>query len=69
VLIYYAIAHASAFSQPAGERWLHRWVQVAGILGCLVLAFTLPGVLATVAWLIFGLALRKFRHYAKPAAR
>jgi len=69
VLIYYAIAHASAFRQPAGERWLHRWVQVGGILGCLLLAFTLPlpGVLATLAWLLVGLALRKFRQNTKSA--
>ncbi len=42
VLVYYSIAHLSAFRQPASERWLPRAIQVAGLAGCLVLAVTLP---------------------------
>lgn len=41
VLVYYAIAHLSALRQTE-EKWLPRAVQVAGMTGCLVLAFTLP---------------------------
>jgi APA family basic amino acid/polyamine antiporter len=55
VLVYYGIAHASALRQPGGERWLPRAVQVAGLIGCLVLAFTLPWqaiVFATVVLLV-----------------
>lgn len=55
VLVYYGIAHASALRQPVEERWLPRAVQVAGLIGCLVLAFTLPWqaiVFATVVLLV-----------------
>jgi APA family basic amino acid/polyamine antiporter len=57
VLVYYAIAHLSALRQPPAERWLPRWVSVAGLLGCLLLALTLPwpALVATAA--VLGLAL------------
>jgi APA family basic amino acid/polyamine antiporter len=42
VLVYYAIANASAFTQPAADRRWPRWVNVAGAAGCLTLAATLP---------------------------
>ncbi|MBK8470463.1 MAG: amino acid permease [Actinomycetales bacterium] len=42
VLLYYAIANASAWTQaPAYRRW-PRWVQAAGVIGCLLLALALP---------------------------
>jgi APA family basic amino acid/polyamine antiporter len=60
VLLYYAIANASAFTQPASDRRWPRALQVAGVAGCLVLALSLPGgsVLAGVAVLAAGLAAR-----------
>lgn len=40
VLIYYAIANASAYGLRTS--WTHRVIPGAGLLGCLLLAFTLP---------------------------
>jgi APA family basic amino acid/polyamine antiporter len=42
VLTYYAVANASAFTQPASDRRWPRTLNVLGVLGCAVLAFTLP---------------------------
>ena len=50
VLVYYAVANASAFTQPAADRRWPRALQVVGVLGCLVLAFSLP-----VAAVLLGL--------------
>jgi APA family basic amino acid/polyamine antiporter len=55
VLIYYAIANASAYTQPRDRRRWPRWLNVVGLVGCVVLVVTLPwssvaagaGVLAT----------------------
>jgi APA family basic amino acid/polyamine antiporter len=60
VLAYYGIAHAAAFRQPSGERWLPRAVQIAGLVGCAALAVSLPlgAVLTTVAVLTAGLLIR-----------
>lgn len=63
VLVYYGLANASAWTQPREQRRWPRVVQIVGLLGCTVLAFTLPlasvlaglGVLATGAaiWAVF----------------
>lgn len=60
VLIYYAIANASAFTQPAERRRWPRWLNVLGVAGCLTLTVTLPwqAVLAGVAMFATGLAGR-----------
>ena len=60
VLVYYAIAHAAALRQPVVERWLPRWVQVVGVLGCLLLAATLrwQAVVLTSAVLVVGISAR-----------
>jgi APA family basic amino acid/polyamine antiporter len=42
VLTYYAIANASAFTQPGEDRRWPRWLQVVGLAGCVLLAFSLP---------------------------
>lgn len=42
VLLYYAIANAAAFTQDATHRRWPRWMQVAGMVGCVVLMGTLP---------------------------
>jgi basic amino acid/polyamine antiporter, APA family len=60
VLTYYAIANASAFTQePERRRW-PRALNVAGLLGCVLLVVTLPpaSVLAGVLVLAVGLAGR-----------
>ncbi len=60
VLLYYAIANTSAFTQPPDQRRWPRAVNVLGLTGCLVLAFSLPvaSVLAGAAVLTAGLAGR-----------
>jgi len=57
VLVYYAIANASAFTLGA------KIIPVAGLVGCLVLAFTLPvaSVLTGVAVVLVGAALYAVR--------
>ncbi|ASN53971.1 amino acid permease [Sinomonas sp. R1AF57] len=44
VLVYYAVANAAAFTLPRPERpWYSpRWLNAAGAVACLALAFTLP---------------------------
>jgi len=60
VLVYYAIANASAFTLGA------KLIPVAGFVGCLVLAFTLPvaSVLTGIAVLLAGAALYAVRHHS-----
>jgi len=56
VLLYYAIANASAFTLPRKQRRWPQWLSIAGIIGCLLLAFTLPlaSVLAGGAVILAG---------------
>ena len=42
VLLYYAIANASALTLRRDERRWPRWISAHGLVGCLVLAFALP---------------------------
>ncbi|MEV6979763.1 amino acid permease [Sphaerisporangium sp. NPDC051017] len=59
VLVYYAIANASALTLPAAEGRPPRVVPVAGLAGCLLLAFSLPltSTLAGGAVLAVGLVV------------
>ena len=67
VLLYYAVANASAWTLPAGRR-PHRAVPAAGLVGCLLLAATLPlaSVVSGLAVLGAGVAGRAiaWRHRA-----
>ena len=60
VLIYYAIANASAYTQPATERRWPRVLNVCGVVGCLVLVATLPwqSVVVGLGVFVIGLAGR-----------
>jgi APA family basic amino acid/polyamine antiporter len=42
VLVYYGIANASAWTLAPNERRRPRWLAVAGVAGCAVLALSLP---------------------------
>jgi APA family basic amino acid/polyamine antiporter len=66
VLVYYAIANASAFTQPTAQRRWPRVLQIIGVLGCLTLAFSLPlaSVLAGLGALAVGLLGRLLRQRA-----
>jgi APA family basic amino acid/polyamine antiporter len=67
VLIYYAVANAAAYTLPEHPAYAPRWLNIAGFLSCLLLAFTLPAasVLGMAAVLAAGAAGRflvlKFR--------
>ncbi|WP_329003128.1 APC family permease [Kribbella sp. NBC_00709] len=71
VLLYYAIANASAFTQPADQRRWPRAVNVIGLTGCLVLAVTLPWTSAAVAaaFLAAALLVRRLRTGRAGSAR
>ena len=72
VLIYYGIANASAFTQPAADRRWPRWLNLLGVAGCLVLIATLPwqSVLAGLAMFAIGLLGRRLilHHRRDPAS-
>jgi APA family basic amino acid/polyamine antiporter len=63
VLLYYAVANASAYAQRSAVRRFPRWLQVLGCIGCLLLVATLPwpSVLTGLAVVAVGLALRLLR--------
>jgi basic amino acid/polyamine antiporter, APA family len=57
VLTYYAIANASAWTQPDSQRRWPRALNVAGLVGCLVLVVTLPVTSILVGLLVFAIGL------------
>src|ERR1700739_114486 len=58
VLIYYAIANASAYTLPAsGERGRRRILNVCGLAGCLLLVATLPGQSVIFRVAVFGVGI------------
>ncbi len=61
VLIYYAVANAAAYTLEEHPRHAPRWLNIAGFLSCLLLAFTLPSasVLGMAAVLALGVAGRR----------
>jgi APA family basic amino acid/polyamine antiporter len=60
VLIYYAVANASAYTLAAHPGYAPKWLNAVGFAACLLLAFTLPpaSVLTMVAVLAAGVAGR-----------
>jgi APA family basic amino acid/polyamine antiporter len=68
VLIYYAIANASAFTLGPDEGRPHRAIPVIGVLGCVVLAFAMPlsSVLSGVVVLGIGVAAYLIRRFIAP---
>ncbi|GGJ05270.1 putative transporter [Saccharopolyspora subtropica] len=64
VLVYYAIANASAFTLPRSQRWFPQALPVVGLVGCVVLAFSLPwtAVATGVACFAAGTAFWWWRH-------
>lgn len=72
VLLYYAIANAAAATQKRPHRRLPRAFQLAGVLGCVVLAVTLPpgsvvgGVLVLGGGLVTWAVRRRSGSSARP---
>ena len=64
VLTYYAIANASAWTLSPDQRRSPRALPAAGVVGCALLAFTLPvtSVIGGVAVLVIGAAMWFVRH-------
>jgi basic amino acid/polyamine antiporter, APA family len=64
VLLYYAVANASAYTQPSERRHWPRVLNVAGLAGCLVLVVTLPwsAIVAGAAVIALGVAGRALAH-------
>ena len=60
VLLYYFVANLAAFTQERPDRRFPRWLQVLGMIGCLVLVATLPplGIAIGVAVLAVGFVAR-----------
>jgi APA family basic amino acid/polyamine antiporter len=60
VLVYYAVANASAYTLKVHPGYAPKWLNAVGFLGCLLLAFTLPAasVLAMTAVLAAGVVGR-----------
>ena len=56
VLTYYGLANASAFTLRSDERRWPRWIAAAGVVGCALLALSLPvtSVLVGAAVLVVG---------------
>ena len=73
VLVYYAVANASAFTLTREQRGFPRWLTVLGLAGCLLLATTLPtgSVLIGLGVLALGLLGRALARFwrAGPAGR
>jgi APA family basic amino acid/polyamine antiporter len=67
VLVYYAITNASAYTQPRAQRRWPRALNVCGVVGCLLLAATLPwqSVVAGLAMFVIGLAGRAIACHAR----
>jgi len=63
VLIYYAVANASAFTLRPDEGRPPRAIPLIGLVGCVVLAFAMPlsSVLSGVIVLGIGVATYAFR--------
>ncbi|HZA83543.1 MAG TPA: APC family permease [Actinomycetes bacterium] len=57
VLVYYAIANASAFTQPANQRRWPRALNLLGVAGCLTLVATLPIVSVIAGFAMFAAGL------------
>jgi basic amino acid/polyamine antiporter, APA family len=73
VLLYYAVANASAYTQPASRRRWPRGLNIVGLAGCLVLVAALPwsAIVAGVGVVAAGIAARvvAHRHVYSPPAR
>lgn len=57
VLVYYAIANASAFTQPAADRRWPRSLNLVGGVACVVLVATLPMVSVLTGLAVFAVGL------------
>lgn len=57
VLIYYAVANASAFTQPREQRRWPRLTFILGLIGCLILVATLPWLSIALGVMMFAIGV------------
>src|SRR5205823_2207751 len=57
VLLYYAIANASAYTQPDSQRRWPRALNVVGLVGCVILVATLPWSAITAGVVVVAVGL------------
>ena len=57
VLLYYAIANASAYTQPQQRRRWPRGLNVVGLVGCVILVATLPWSAITAGVVVVAVGL------------
>jgi APA family basic amino acid/polyamine antiporter len=57
VLVYYAIANASAWTLPPGQRRWPRLISAAGLVGCVAVAASLPGTSILGGLVLFAVAI------------
>ena len=57
VLLYYTIANMAAWTQPEEDRRWPRWLQALGIVGCLVLAITLPPMSVVLGLVVLAIGI------------
>jgi APA family basic amino acid/polyamine antiporter len=57
VLVYYAVANASAFTQSHEHRRWPRWLNVAGLFGCVALVVSLPLSAVVAGLVVFAVGL------------
>jgi APA family basic amino acid/polyamine antiporter len=57
VLVYYAVANASAFTQSHEHRRWPRWLNVAGLVGCVALVVSLPLSAVVAGLVVFAVGL------------
>ncbi|OQZ99731.1 APC family permease [Mycolicibacter algericus] len=71
VLVYYAVANASAWTLSAGEGRPPRLVPIIGLAGCVIVAFALPlsSVLAGIAVFAVGIAAYGVRRFGATRGR
>lgn len=55
VLVYYGLTNASAFTLAASQRRWPRWLTAAGVVGCAVLALSLPATTVVAGAGVLGL--------------
>lgn len=71
VLLYYAITNAAAFTLPPAQRRWPRALAALGMIGCVLLAVTLPleSVLAGAAIFAVGASLYALKHRVRLGSR
>ncbi|HLW29717.1 MAG TPA: amino acid permease [Brumimicrobium sp.] len=60
ILLYYGITNIAALKQPKNEKMYSKFIPILGLLGCIVMSFSLPlnVMISGIALLLIGFGLR-----------